>query len=773
MMRDLIRFFCLFAVVLVFCHLVYAEDRVLVVHVADPKGQPIPGVILSTTGDSSTSPATDNGGKSRIKLAAQTAPNSEVKLQIIRSPEKKDLVFVSPWDSRVRVPPFENESQNFVSVVLIEAGDKAWLEYGIVSASLAAQINVSNTQKKIGENLTDEERLANLGAVAKAYGFKEEDVDKAIRALGKTSSDSFQLGQVALYERNYPEAEKQLLVSKEERKKNLDKAQRDYADVNFSLGQTYYEQGKFKDAVDLYQVAANLRPTDSKTLSALAAALEITGDSPKAEDFLKKALAIDEKDFGPSSPEIARRIWELGAFYANHNNFEQCEHYFKRVISVLEKNFGPEYPKLAFHLSNLAMLYMTKGKNFDAESLIKRAVAIQEKAYGSEDPRVAYSLNTLGALYWSQKKTADAEQVITRALNMILKYAQSSTDKTADASELANNFSTGASYLATIYKDQGKYAEAEKYLETRAALEEKSLGSMSPQRVKSLDQLADIYAKQKKYDDAEATYRRSLAIMENALGNASPQLDHAIYNLAVLYEEQNKSAEAEAEFKRVITLYEKAGLKPLELVASIINLAEFFRRQQKYVEAESQYKRCLTMIESSGEPQYPSLPAVLTKLAGVYSEEKKFDDAEKVFVRALGIVDKAQNPQFSDLVFALDNLADFYVSQKRYSQAEPLFRRMLSVLESHEGANNRNVAVATLKLATVCREQGKYTDARPLYERAIQIFDNSNAEPLATAEALEGFAILLRKMNLTPEAQQKEARAKDIRDKQAPSRPKN
>src|ERR1044072_8941346 len=161
-MRNFIRSLYVFAVLLACCPLAYAEEGILVLHVANPKGQPISGVVLSTTGDSSTGPATDDAGKTRIVLAAQTKPNSEITLQLVSSPEKKDLVIVSPWDSRVRVPPFENESQNFVSIILIESGDKAWLEYGVVTSTLAARINASNAQTKNPESSTDEQRLAHL-----------------------------------------------------------------------------------------------------------------------------------------------------------------------------------------------------------------------------------------------------------------------------------------------------------------------------------------------------------------------------------------------------------------------------------------------------------------------------------------------------------------------------------------------------------------------------------------------------------------------------------
>src|ERR1700720_3565487 len=86
------------------------------------------------------SSVTGDDGKARIPLAKQTKENSWVSLQILKSPPGRDLVMVSPWDYRSGVPSFENESENFVEVVLVQRGDRAALESGTVLASLAAQL---------------------------------------------------------------------------------------------------------------------------------------------------------------------------------------------------------------------------------------------------------------------------------------------------------------------------------------------------------------------------------------------------------------------------------------------------------------------------------------------------------------------------------------------------------------------------------------------------------------------------------------------------------
>src|SRR3712207_2630921 len=106
----------------------------------------------------------------------------------------------------------------------------------------------------------------------------------------------------------YPEAERQLLRPKAERRDGL-------ADVSYSLGQTYYEQGKFRESIKEYQEAATLRTDDCCILSGLAPALRTAGQYEGAEPLRKRALAILERQFGPASPDMVPVLHQLASLY--------------------------------------------------------------------------------------------------------------------------------------------------------------------------------------------------------------------------------------------------------------------------------------------------------------------------------------------------------------------------------------------------------------------------------------------------------------------------
>jgi hypothetical protein len=118
-----------FASALLFATFCSAEKGYLVVQLSDIHDKPMVGVKLAVKG-SLESGTSDPAGRARIKLDPQTKVNDWIALLILQSPKGKDPVFISPWDAHAQVPPFDNESVNFLPVVLAERGDRALLESG-------------------------------------------------------------------------------------------------------------------------------------------------------------------------------------------------------------------------------------------------------------------------------------------------------------------------------------------------------------------------------------------------------------------------------------------------------------------------------------------------------------------------------------------------------------------------------------------------------------------------------------------------------------------
>ena len=58
----------------------------------------------------------------------------------------------------------------------------------------------------------------------------------------------------------------------------------------------------------------------------------------------------------------------------------------ERALAIDEKVYGPEHPSVATNLVNLGMVLKNQGDYQGAKLKLERALAIDEKVYGSEHP---------------------------------------------------------------------------------------------------------------------------------------------------------------------------------------------------------------------------------------------------------------------------------------------------------------------------------------------------------------------------------------------------
>ena len=104
---------------------------------------------------------------------------------------------------------------------------------------------------------------------------------------------------------------------------------------------------------------------------------------------------------------------------------------------------------------------------------------------------------------------------------------------------------------------QGHYDEAQRNFES-ALKEAEQFGSDDARLATSLNDLASVYKAQGKYAEAEPLHKRALAIREKALGPEHPDVAKRFNNLALLYHVQGRYAEAEAFYMLALSIDEKS-----------------------------------------------------------------------------------------------------------------------------------------------------------------------------------------------------------------------
>ena len=283
------------------------------------------------------------------------------------------------------------------------------------------------------------------------------------------------------------------------------------------------------------------------------------------------------------------------------------------------------------------------------------------------------------------------------------------------ALELRPEDSSTVNNLAMVLVAVARYKEAETLL--RSSLT--TLGQDGPSGAMRLNTLGNVYRNQGRYKEAEPLYERALAIHEKALGPEHPDTAQSLNNLAVLYRSQGRYEEAEPLYERALAIYEQAlGPEHPSPAASLNNLAVLNYSQGRYEEAEPLYERALAIHEKALGPEHPDTATILNNLAGLYDNQGRYKEAEPLYQRALAIYEKALGPEHPDTAQSLNNLAVLYDNQGRYEQAEPLYQRALAIYEKALGPEHPLTTTTLEDYADLLRELGRADEAARLEARS-------------------------------------------------------
>ena len=358
-----------------------AEQGILVVQVSDVRGVPISGVRIATRGDGSIGAPTDAAGRTRIRLAAQTRPATIVALTIAGAPKPRDLVFISPWDNHVRIPPFENESQNFVSIVLADRGERTALESGRGVAAMVARVNLATSSRDVAAPARPADALNEVAAL---FGLTPAAVVAAIQRSA-TSADPYDKGMAALFAGDLDAAGDRLAAALTAREAKMESG-RGAADAAFFLAQTLYREGSFAEAVDAYRKALKYRPGDPATTNNLGLTLMQAGDYRAAEPVLVQAIASIELASGPNDPELVFALNNLGALLIAKGEVARAEALFRRGLTIRQQRVGADDPKTANSLTNVAASLVLQGNAAAAEPLLDAAAKIFARLSSVDEP---------------------------------------------------------------------------------------------------------------------------------------------------------------------------------------------------------------------------------------------------------------------------------------------------------------------------------------------------------------------------------------------------
>lgn len=266
----------------------------------------------------------------------------------------------------------------------------------------------------------------------------------------------------------------------------------------YNLGAALNGEGRFRDAIAIYQRDLQSHPDDARTLTALGAALDGTGDWRSAHDVFAKAMSAP----GAAAAQICDARFDLANLDLAHQQLSSAEQEFRAQLNAC--------PEDAETHAGLAATLLAESQTQSAQTEYQRALDL--------DPQNLQALLGLAGIALDAGANTDAMQRLSDAIH------------THPSSEEAHE------QLARAYAQSGDldHAEAELHIAGQLKPEDASVHSALSQVLSASGHFEQAIAEQQlalKLADADADGWNNLGVLEARTGKtdaARKDFEHAL-----------------------------------------------------------------------------------------------------------------------------------------------------------------------------------------------------------------------------------------------------
>ena len=379
-------------------------------------------------------------------------------------------------------------------------------------------------------------------------------------------------------------------------------------------------------------------------LDSLGRRLFLAGDPgawAAAEPLFRAGLARRERALGPGDPAVATSLATLATLLDYLGRWDDAVPLAERAVAIRSRALGERRPETAASLRQLGLLWFQLGDYAAAAAPLERSRAIYDSLGAGFEAKAADGHNNMGELERVRDRLDPAERHFRLGLDLArAKLPPEHATRLA----LENN-------LAGLFKDRGRYDEAEPLLESGLATLES--GGADPEALATARlNLAEVRRLQGRPGRAAPLYASALEEARRALGAQHPGLVPFLNQAAVCEQELGRFARAESLYRETGAILE-ATLGPGHplLAQNLVDRARFKLSAQAHApgaaappaEVDSLLARALALRERSLGPAHPDVALVLLEQARAGALEPGAPDAPAApLARAIAILDSSR-----------------------------------------------------------------------------------------------------------------------------------
>jgi serine/threonine-protein kinase len=391
-----------------------------------------------------------------------------------------------------------------------------------------------------------------------------------------------------------------------------------------------------------------------------------------------------------------------------------------------------------------------RGKQVTARDLLDAGAQRVDRELSGQPEAQAAMLGSIGRSYHFLGLFDQAEPLLERAYQLRRQLFGDTALPTAESAE----------DLATTFRLQSKYADAEKLFRTSLAVREKKLAPNDPLVAQSLTDLGDCLIQENRGDEAEPLLRRALAIdrknqdpagietrgylarilvrrgnypeaiallresldiLRRTQGTDSPDFLILMHNLSLALIDYNGDlVDAEASERQVLEARRRISPDHPDTAYSLSSLSWILLEEGNWQAAEPFLKEDLEMTRDLGKGS-DRFAVAQNNWGHLLQEKGDYAGAKASYDEALKTMQEVNGSESWQAARVRTNLAQLKFDQGDYAGAEHDFTEILSLVRKLGGDNHPQVATLLVAIAEAKMFQGQSAAAEPLLRQALSI----------------------------------------------------
>ena len=266
---------------------------------------------------------------------------------------------------------------------------------------------------------------------------------------------------------------------------------------------------------DRIQMFGPSHPQTAAALNNLGMNQKQLGNADAALDQFKKALTAFESTHGSRHRLTATTLMNMGSACGDLGQHDAAEEYLEQALSILQDRLGSSHTTTALCLNNLAVHHMRRGSQSHyvrAVQCLETCLSVQLKVFGEHHPDVVRSHHNLGSCWTKLDNAEKAEHHLRQALDIGLFVH--------GEQHVAIGFIHSA--FGELLMTLNRFEEALTQYSQSLAIRQARFPSNHPAVAIGLSKLGDSQQALTRTEEARTSYMASLAIFLEKFG-----ADHA------------------------------------------------------------------------------------------------------------------------------------------------------------------------------------------------------------------------------------------------------